>query len=35
MSEDWAPRHYFDVPLDDRFRLLRELGPYQVFTRNP
>jgi 4-amino-4-deoxy-L-arabinose transferase-like glycosyltransferase len=28
-----APRSYFDVRLDARFRLLREIGPYQVFAR--
>jgi Dolichyl-phosphate-mannose-protein mannosyltransferase len=28
-----APNEYFDVPLGDGFRLVREFGPYQVFER--
>jgi hypothetical protein len=31
MSGPEAPRSYFDVPLDNGFRLVREVGPYQVF----
>jgi hypothetical protein len=27
------PRQYFDVPLDDRFRLLRRFSMYEVFKR--
>jgi hypothetical protein len=27
------PREYFDVPLDRRFQLLRQFGPYQVLRR--
>ena len=27
------PKQYFDVPLDDRFRLLRRFGLYEVFKR--
>lgn len=34
MSETWAPREYFDVALDNRYRLLREFGPYQVYQRD-
>jgi len=32
-DESWAPRLYFDVPLDADFTLLRQFGPYQVFKR--
>jgi hypothetical protein len=28
-----APRHYFDVPMDKGFRLLRRFGLYDVFKR--
>jgi hypothetical protein len=33
MEPDWAPRDYFDVPLEDDFRLLAGFGPYEVFGR--
>ena len=33
MEPDWAPRDYFDVPLEDDFRLLARFGPYEVFGR--
>ena len=33
MEPDWAPRDYFDVPLEDNFRLLARFGPYEVFGR--
>jgi hypothetical protein len=33
MEPDWAPRDYFDVPLEDDFRLLARFGPYRVFGR--
>jgi hypothetical protein len=26
-----APRHYFRVPLDDRFKLVRTIGVYEIF----
>jgi hypothetical protein len=32
-KEVGAPRHYFDIPPETRFRLRREFGPYQVFKR--
>jgi hypothetical protein len=28
---DDAPRNYFEVPLENRFKLVREIGPYRVF----
>ena len=35
MEQDWAPRDYFEVPLEDDFRLLARFGPYEVFGRAP
>jgi hypothetical protein len=32
-DEVWAPRMYFDAPLDPDFRLVRQFGPYQVYKR--
>jgi hypothetical protein len=31
IQQDEAPRNYFEVPLENRFKLVREIGPYQVF----
>jgi 4-amino-4-deoxy-L-arabinose transferase-like glycosyltransferase len=33
MEPDWAPREYFDVPLDDTFRPIARFGEYEVFRR--
>jgi hypothetical protein len=30
MKADDAPRNYLEVPLENRFRLVREIGPYRV-----
>jgi hypothetical protein len=32
-DESWAPRLYFDVPLDSSFKLQRQFGPYQILKR--
>ncbi len=32
-NEAWAPRMYFDVPINSNFRLVSQFGPYQVFKR--
>ncbi len=34
MEPDWAPRDYFDVPLDGAFRPVARFGPYEVFRRS-
>jgi hypothetical protein len=31
IEQDDAPRNYFEVPLENRFKLVREIGPYRVF----
>ena len=30
MKAEDAPRNYFDVPLENHFKLVREIGPYRV-----
>jgi hypothetical protein len=30
-----APRDYFDVPLDNRFKLVRQVGVYEIFKATP
>ena len=33
MQAQDAPRNYFDVPLDNRFKLVREIGAYRIYSR--
>jgi hypothetical protein len=34
-EDEWAPRQYFNVHLDDSFKMLRQVGSYQVHKRDP
>ena len=31
MKAEDAPRNYFEIPLENRFKLVREIGVYRIF----